>query len=175
MSWVSNIIRRRRLRQKEGPGVWQGLTCATILGLMVSVVLVSSSFIYSYLTRRLPSLDLLPLYFEPPEGLLLQPTQLLDRTGTHVILTLANPAATGSQYLTSDQLPEKVVQAVLASTDPTFWQNPGFSWKGLAKGTHPTIAQRIAEEFLLKDEPPGLTKNFSRKIARRADHPKVWT
>ena len=167
MSRVSAIIQQRRLRrlkERRSPATWQGLTCLVLLGLVVSVALVSSSLVYSYLANHLPSLDLLPLYLESPQGLLLQPTQLLDRTGTHVILTLSNPASARSQYLTADQLPENVTQAILSSTDPTFWQNPGFSWEGLSQGAHPTLAQRLAVEFLLDDEPPGLIKNLRERL-----------
>jgi len=167
MLWVSRIIRNRRHRrqkEKHNPAACQGLGFATLIGLLISLALVSSSMVYAHITDQIPSLDLLPLYFEPPDGLLLQPTQLLDRTGSHVILTLSNPASAGSQYLAADQLPEVVVQAMLASVDPSFWQNSGFSWKGLVQGTHPTLAQSLVSEFLLKDEPPGLTYNLRERL-----------
>ena len=181
MSLVITTLRNRRARRvkkNHNPASWLVLSCATILSFLISLLLVSSAMAYAQFTRQLPSLDLLPLDFEPPDGLLLKPTQLLDRTGTHTILTLTNPAASGSQYLTIDQLPENVTNALLASLDPTFWNNPGFSWKGLFQGTHPTLAHKIAVEFLLKDESPSLKRNFRERllafqIIQRFGHEKV--
>ena len=167
MSLVITTLRNRRARRvkkNHNPTSWLVLSCATILSFLISLLLVSSALAYAQLTRQLPSLDLLPLNLEPPDGLFLKPTQLLDRTGTHTILTLTNPSAVGSQYLTIDQLPENVTNALLASLDPTFWDNPGFSWEGLFEGTHPTLAQKTTADFLLQDETPSLKRNFRERL-----------
>jgi membrane peptidoglycan carboxypeptidase len=147
------IINRRMRRQKEmrHPLAWQGFGCSSLAVFFVSIILISSSIIYAQTTSDLPSLERLPLSLEPPNGTLLQPTQLFDRTGSHIIETLSNPAAAGSQYLPYDQLPEQVVQAILASTDPSFWTQPGFSWSGLVSDTQPTLAQRLVHPFFFEE------------------------
>ena len=166
MGRASRIITNRRRRQKEmrQPLAWQGFGCSSLAVLVASFILISSSIIYAQITSDLPSLERLPLSLEPPNGYLLQPTQLFDRTGSHIIQTLSNPAAAGSQYLPYDQLPGEVVQAVLASVDPGFWQNPAFSWSGLVDGTHPTLAQGLVHQFFLYEESPGLRKNFRQRF-----------
>jgi membrane peptidoglycan carboxypeptidase len=163
---ISTLQRRRNRREKTSHKItsWLVLSCATILSLSIALFLVSSALAYAQLTRQLPSLDLLPLYLEPPDGLLLKPTQLLDRTGTHTVLSLTNPSASGSQYLTIDQLPENVLNAILAANDPSYWDNLGFTWKGFLQGDHPTLAQKAAVEFLLQDEPPSLRRNFRERL-----------
>jgi membrane peptidoglycan carboxypeptidase len=160
------IHNRRRHRQtdKRHSLAWQGLSCSALLVLGISIFLISASIFYAQTTRDLPPLERLPLSLEPPNGYLLHPTQLFDRTGSHIIYTLSHPAAEGSQYLTYDQFPEQVVQAILASADPTFWQNPGFSWSGLAQGTHPTLVQQLVSQVLLNNEKPGLRRNLRERL-----------
>lgn len=165
MSLTPTIIQnRRRRRQKPSPIARLGLGSSVALGLLISLLSAVSSLVYATLTSQLPSLDLLPLYFEPPNGLLLHPTQLLDRSGTHIILTLSNPALTERKYLPVSQLPEEAVHALLAAIEPGFWVNPAFSWKGLIQDTHLTLAQKIAREMLLEDELPGIRRNIREKL-----------
>lgn len=160
------IYHRRSIRHKEQRSslTWLGLGCSTFLVLGLSIFLIFASFFYAQTTRDLPSLEILPLILEPPNGYLLQPTLLLDRTDSHIIQTLSNPAAEGSQYLAYGQLPEHVVQAILTSVDPSYWENPGYSWTGLEQGTHPTLIQHFVMQFLLNNEEPGLRRNLRERL-----------
>jgi len=85
-------IKRFRQQRKESasrrPGVRLGLGCATFLSLFLVLAGITSTFAYIQLIRDLPSLETPPGLLEPPDGLLLQPTRLYDRTGAHVLLTL---------------------------------------------------------------------------------------
>ena len=166
-------IKRFRQRRRESagrrPGVRLGLGCATLLSLFVLVLGIASTLTYLQLVRDLPSLETLPGLLDPPDGLLLEPTRLYDRTGSHVLLTLQNPAATDRQFLTLDTsqqnfLPASLISATLAVADPDFWQHSGYTLEGLASNDHPTLAQRLVSDLLLVDEPAGLRRNLRERL-----------
>jgi membrane carboxypeptidase/penicillin-binding protein len=124
---------------------------------------------YGLLTAQLPSLETLPMLLEPPDGLLLHPTRLYDRTGEHVLLTLENPLAKSRKYLSLDEnapehLPKWLIQAVIAQLDPAFWSHAGFSITGISSNQHPTLAQRLVNELLLSDEPPGIRRALRERL-----------
>jgi hypothetical protein len=128
-----------------------GLAFSTLFSLLVVFGALAALLGYTLLVRDLPSLESLPLLLDPPDGLLLQPTRLYDRSGQHVIVTLEHPAAAGSAYLAlrgagQSAQPEAVIEATLASLDPTFWENPGYTLLGWREGLHPTLAQRLVVE-----------------------------
>jgi hypothetical protein len=43
---------------------------------------------YADLTHDLPNIQYLGILLNPPDGLLLQPTRIYDRSGAHLLLTL---------------------------------------------------------------------------------------
>ncbi|MGW8249821.1 MAG: hypothetical protein ACWGO1_04200, partial [Anaerolineales bacterium] len=130
---VTYIIRTREKndqRARRSPWGRIGLGCATLLSLIIALSGVLASFVYVELTRDLPPLETLPLLVDQPQGVLYQPTRLYDRTGEHLIFSLENPAATDRQFLTLDSslpnhIPESLVTATLAASDPDFWVHPG--------------------------------------------------
>jgi membrane peptidoglycan carboxypeptidase len=181
MARIPQIVQHRRLHRRtrnRSTLAWLGLGFATLVGLLIAILLIFSSVLFAKITRSLPSLDLFPLYLDVPNGLLLQPTRLYDRTGEHVLATLAQPAAVDNPGLPLEDIPEVVIQATLASVDPTYWQNPGFTFAGLSQGSHPTLAQRLVSSFFLQDDPPGLIHNLREQllawqIVRRFGREKV--
>ena len=71
----------------------------------------------------------------PPDGLLLQPTRIYDRSGQHILKTFA-PNESPRRYIPLDpgnpqHLPDSLVQATIAMTDPTFWEHSGYVLTGL--------------------------------------------
>jgi len=168
MSLATQLASSRRQRRKKKSGnlaTWSGWGIAAIISVGIAVLLVGLVFGYTRLTAGLPSLETLPLLFEAPNGLLLQPTRLYDRTGEKVILTLMSPAAASRLPIKiagqpAELQPKALIEATLASQDPTFWQNPGYTLKGLLDGTHSTLAQKLVNEFLLAHETPGLQRNI---------------
>ncbi len=146
------------------------------MGVVSSLLIISAVFAgilaYSDLTADLPSLESIPARLEPPTGIWLQPTRLYDRTGEHVILTLRHPAAEEGRYLsvsTASPQPgsfaDTLVQATLATLDPEFWQQPGFSWRGLAESDPQSLAQRLVLDLLLADEPPSLRRTLHLRLS----------
>jgi membrane peptidoglycan carboxypeptidase len=162
-----------------------GLLTSTIISLFTVVVIYITAWFYAGLTRDLPSLAYLPVLLDPPNGILLQPTQIYDRSGEYILRTLQNPASGERQYLAlplelrEDQawqvsslksqeiqahLPAELVDATLAILEPNFWSSPGFSFYGLLSGTSPTLAQRLVSDLLLHEEPEGLRRNLRERL-----------
>ena len=86
MTDVIPILRRRRDRRESARRGVEARTRRFSLGVgfVLSVLLVlfifGTVFFYADLTRDLPSVQALPNLLNPPDGLLLQPTRIYDRT-----------------------------------------------------------------------------------------------
>ncbi len=158
--------RRRRVSQGRGRA---GLSIITGLSLLAALAVIGISIGYANITRDLPSLDLLPILLDAQDGQLRQPTRLYDSTGQRVLLTLENPGAAGWQALPLDDtllahLPETLVKATIASVDPTFWENPGYTLETLDPEQNPTIAQKLAADFLLWEEAPTARRAWRERL-----------
>ncbi len=136
-----------------------------LLGLAIPLL----SLTYAELTRDLPNVELVPALLNPPHGLLLQPTRLYDRSGQHVLLSLA-PNDAPRRYLPLNpeapfHLPESLAKATLALADPGFWTHGGYLLRGWQHpDSHPTLAQRLASDLLLYREPPSLRRAVRERI-----------
>jgi membrane peptidoglycan carboxypeptidase len=149
------------------------------------MLIFATAWLYSNLTRDLPSLTYLPVLLDPPDGILLQPTRLYDSSGEHIIRTLNYSSSSARQYLalapelwkdhgwrvsSADRpdieafFPAELIDAILATTEPDFWTSPGFSMTGLFDNTSPTLAQRLVRDLLLADEPNGLHRNLRERL-----------
>ncbi len=130
-----------------------------MISLALGLILLLGGLTWRSLLRDLPAPEDLAALLEPPNSPLLHPTRLTDRSGQTTLALLAPPEQR-RQYLplystAGPHLPESLVQATLAVSDPTFWQHNGALWQGLDNPeAHPTLAQRLAADFLLWDEPP---------------------
>jgi len=145
------------------------LSAGMILSLLIAALIIVMAFSYVILTRDLPSVQILPTLLNPPDGLLLQPTRITDRTGENVIYTFA-PSNSPRRYIplsdTNPQyLPKSLADAVIARSDPNFWKHAGYSLTGLSDPElHPTLAQRLVFELLLFNEPPSLQRALRERI-----------
>ena len=143
-----------------------------LLSLIIAILILTTAFAYVNLTRNLPSTQILPALLNPPDGLLLQPTRIFDRTGDHVIFAFApaSGATLPRRYIplsdTNPQfLPRSLADAVIAKTDPDFWSHAGYSFADLTNpDAHPTIAQRLVFDLLLFKEPPTLQRALRERI-----------
>jgi membrane peptidoglycan carboxypeptidase len=140
-----------------------------IFSILIAAGLVTTAFLYVNLTHDLPSVDTLPQLLNPPDGLLLQPTRIYDRTRQHVLFTFA-PDDSPRRYLplseTNPQhLPKSLIDAVIAITDPDFWNHSGYTVAAITNyELHPTIAQRLVSDLLLFNEPPSLRRALQERI-----------
>ena len=169
---IISMRQQRRLRARNHPAGCLGLLVAVLLSLLLALVGIFGPLVYSNITQNLPSVEEIPGLIEAPNGLLLRPTRLYDREGQHVLLELQNPAARDRQYLRLEvgddgsqrRLPEDLINATLAASDPNFWEHSGFSTQGLFDGTPPTLAQRLVSDLLLEDESPSLRRAIRERL-----------
>jgi len=165
---------RRLARQRNSADRTRNtfLSLGMILSLVTAALIITAAFSYVDLTRDLPSAQILPILLNPPNGVLLQPTQILDRTREHVLLTFA-PASGATQprrYVplsdTNPQhLPKSLTDAVIAASDPDFWTHPGYTFADFTNpDLHPTLAQKLVFDLLLFDEPPSLQRALRERV-----------
>jgi membrane peptidoglycan carboxypeptidase len=172
MTSISRILRirqKRQSREKRSPLGRIGLGCSAVFSLVLLPLVFAALAGYASLTRDLPSLETLPALLNPPDGSLLQPTRIYDRSGTHLILALEDPAAAGREYLSLEDLPQDLVDAYLAVFEPDFWESPGYTLHGMAESTQqsPTgqpLAQQLASDLLLWQEPASLRRTLRERL-----------
>ncbi|KAF0109027.1 MAG: glycosyl transferase family protein [Anaerolineaceae bacterium] len=153
------IIRQRRHRRDRSRRSAESRTgrVVFVVGFVLSALLVlglvAGALAYADLTRGLPPVREMTVLLNPADGLLLQPTRLYDRTGTRLLAVIA-PTDSARTYIPYDQIPQSLINATLVLADPNFWQHGGYvmdGWRDPA--SHPTLAQRLASDLLLWDEP----------------------
>jgi membrane peptidoglycan carboxypeptidase len=167
---MSEIVHRRRERRAEDRRRAESRFRAALLGfgyvfsIALAIAIFASVFAYADLTRGLPSIEQLPILLNQQNGLLLQPTRVYDRTGEHVIFTFA-PSDTSRAYIPFVSLPKPLVDATIAASDPRFNDHAGYLLSGLDNpDSHPTLAQKLAYDLLLFDEPPSLKRALRERI-----------
>ncbi len=140
-----------------------------VLSLLAAALIIVTAFAYVNLTRDLPSTGILPILLNPPDGLLLQPTRIYDRTGRNILFSFA-PNDSQRRYLplsaaNPQHLPESLSDSVIAKSDPYFWEHPGYTLNTITNyESHPTLAERLAFDLLLFDEPPSLRRALRERI-----------
>jgi membrane carboxypeptidase/penicillin-binding protein len=140
-----------------------------VVSLLISFLIIATTVLFSSLTQNLPSPEYLPLLFNPPQGKLLQPTRLFDRSGEEIIAVLQYPSSSRKQYLSMNQdnlyhVPTIIRDTTIAAADPDFWTHQGFSWDGVREGTHPTLAQKLVADSLLWAEPPSIERALKERL-----------
>ncbi|KAA3644640.1 MAG: hypothetical protein DWQ07_14590 [Chloroflexi bacterium] len=169
---IVGMRRKRRLARRHSASnrsASVGLAFITILSVLLAASAIGIAAGYANISQGLPSLDSLPLLFDPQEGHLLQPTRLYDRSGESVIFTLEPENAQGRNYLSLDQttanyLPPNIVNATLAVADPGFWDHDGYTLGNLSDPANRTLAQHIATDFLLWDEEASTRKALRERL-----------
>ena len=160
------LIQRRKQRQKQRAarltltvGKWE-VGIVALFSLLAMSMMLLASYAYTQLTRDLPSLDNLPILLDLQKGLLLQPTRLYDRTGQHLLFSLENPGVE-RHFLTGDlskpdHFSPTLIQMTISLYEPDFWNSPGFDWQHISSPQPITLAERLANELLLDNEPADL-------------------
>ncbi|GAB4503223.1 MAG: hypothetical protein Fur0043_02150 [Anaerolineales bacterium] len=175
MTSVRTILRRRRDRRAALHRSLENRSQRVVIGIgflfsaLLAISILALAFYYADLTRDLPRVEQLPGLLDPPDGLLLQPTRIYDRSGQHLLKTFA-PNQALRRYIPLDprnpqHLPDALVQATLALADPNFWKHPGYTLAGLEQpNLHPTLAQRLTSDLLLWNEPPSLRRALRERL-----------
>jgi membrane peptidoglycan carboxypeptidase len=167
---MADIVHRRRERRAQSRRRSEARTRAAGLGLgylfsiALAIGIFAAALAYADLTRGLPSIERLPILLNPTNGLLLQPTRVYDRTGEHLIHTFA-PTNLERVYIPLSSLPNSIADATIAATDSGFERHLGYMLSGLDNpDAHPTLAQGIAYDLLLFDEPPSLRRALRERL-----------
>ncbi len=175
MPQTQSIVQRRRARRADERRArathlrMGGVGLGMIVSFVLALLILSGALAYANLTSNLPNVELLPALLNPPDGLLLQPTRVYDRTGQHLLLTFA-PSDSPRRYLplnpqNPQHLPNFLAQATVAIAQPDFWTSPGYSLYGWQNpDLHPTIAQQLVFDLLLYNEPPTIQRAIRERI-----------
>ena len=81
--------KRGRLSNRLKP---TGFTLLLLFSILLAGGLIAAAAVYVNVTQNLPSVEQAAIFFDPENGLILQPSRLYDRTGQTELLTLDNPA-----------------------------------------------------------------------------------
>ncbi len=189
----SSLVLSRRNRRLDQQRTRQarfrmgGIGLGIFFSVLISALILLGALYYASLTRDLPNVALLPALLNPPDGLLLHPTRVYDRTGQHLLYTFTSdraasdtPATGGNNSLTAasdvrryiplsaaapQHLPDFLVKATVEMLDPGFWTDGGFTLSSLTDpDSHPTIAQKLVSDLLLYDEQPSLRRALRERI-----------
>ena len=175
---INTFRQRRRKKARQDPASKIAIFSAGFVSITLVVLIFALTLTYSFLTTNLPPVDELELLLEPPDGLLLQPTKIYDRTGQQQLAILENPLARQHQYLYLDSLfyngkdqdeagktfSNLFVLTTIALADPSFLEHEGYTIEGLLNPNRPTITQKLISELLLWNEPDGFIKNIRASL-----------
>ncbi len=178
MPQATSIVRSRRARRIDQHRArtrslrMGGVGLGIIVSLLLGVCILLAALAYAGLTGGLPNVAILPALLNPPDGLLLQPTRVYDRTGRHLLLTFAPSSANDGtrRYLplnpqVPQHLPDFLAKATVAVADPGFWSDGGYVLGGWNNpDVHPTIAQKLVSDLLLYDEAPSVPRALRERI-----------
>ncbi|MBI5943903.1 MAG: transglycosylase domain-containing protein [Chloroflexi bacterium] len=162
---------RRLAKQRTASNRTRGalLTVGMLLSILLAALIILGAFAYADITRDLPSVEILPRLLNPPAGILSQPTRIFDRSGQQLLFTFA-PAETSRRYIPINEqnpqhIPENLVNAVIAVTDPKFWSHSGYAIQDYNNPeSHQTIAQKLASELITFNEAPSLRRSIRERI-----------
>ncbi len=175
MPFTLPILRARRERRlekqnKESARVRGAIISGGIvLSLLLALFIILGAFAYADVTRELPSTEILPRLLNPPDGLLLQPTRIYDRSGLQLLSVFA-PNDSPRRYIpinpqNPQHIPESLVNAVIAVADPQFNIHSGYAIQGYNDPElHPTIAQKLVSGLMLYSEPPSTRRAIRERI-----------
>jgi membrane peptidoglycan carboxypeptidase len=158
---------RRHRRHRRGMTVprllrWTIIAVAALVGLAALgtlVALVAFGLVYDHYARELPPAE--DIIAAEEEAFLT--TVLYDRSGQTVIYEVIDPTGGDRRWIAVKDIPQYFLNATVAIEDASFYDNPGFDLKGMARalwnnltGGHiqggSTITQQLARNVLLTDE-----------------------
>ena len=163
MGIQSQILRFRKKGQEKdrsNPLGMIGFLLAAIVSILISVGVIYGVSRYATITRDLPSPQELEFLLDPINGSLLEPTQILDRTGEYVLWRFEHPAVEGRRYtaitdgetIIPGDVPESFIMATLAGVDSDYFQRPESFLAGILDGDEDPIPETLAKDLLLWSE-----------------------
>jgi len=165
---VTRVARQRRRRRQHqrftAPRLlrWSTALLTALAGVFVLLTLVAIGaffVIYNYYAQALPPAE--DIIAAEEDAFLT--TVLYDRTGQTVIYEVIDPLGGDRRWLSINSIPRYVLDATVAIEDSTFYDNPGFDLRGMARalwnnvtGGHiqgaSTITQQLVRNVLFSQE-----------------------
>ncbi len=171
------ILRARRERRLEKQSKRSAqergfvISMGIVISLLLAGVIVIGAFAYADITRELPSPEILPRLLNPPDGLLLRPTRIYDRTGLQLLTSFApDDALQARSYVPINEqnpqhIPENLINAVIVVADPQFRDHSGYAIQGFDDPElHLTIAQKLVSSLMLYNEPPSWQRAIRERL-----------
>ena len=160
MERQSHILRFRKERKskdRSNPLGAIGFLLAALISIAASAGVIYAVSRYSVISRDLPSPEEMSGLLDPISGSLLEPTRILDRTGTQTLWLFEDPAIQARRYaaitdgetLFFSEVPEDLILATLAAVDPDYFQRPENFLAGLLEGGEDPVPEMIVKELLL--------------------------
>ena len=104
---------------------------AVIATTLVTSVAVAAGF-YNYITQDLPD----PADIEKvgtDTDTTFQTTKIYDRTGEVLLYEVIDPTGGDRQWVAIEEMPQDLINAIIASEDKTFWENQGYDLEGIGR------------------------------------------
>ncbi|MBS1250620.1 MAG: Penicillin-binding protein 2D [Chloroflexi bacterium] len=162
---IIHARKRRRAERGKNPAGRAGLIVAAALSLLFSLAIISSAFLFSKIAQDLPHPEELQHLLSPPDGLLLEPTQLYDRDGNQVLWRFENPLLETRQYVTLDALAEtEIASATVVAADPDFWSRANWQLLNMPDAQESSISLRLVSDLLFWAEPQGLPRQLRERV-----------
>ncbi|NTW42909.1 MAG: penicillin-binding protein [Anaerolineaceae bacterium] len=135
---------------------------------LVSFVPVATGILYSYVSKDLPSVELLNIALNVRNGTLLLPTTIYDRSEKTILYQLQNEGIF-RRFLMIDPnnqefLSPYLVQFTVAAYEEDFWTSSGFTNNWLEDIGPTTIAEQLVDRLLLWQEPDSKIRNIRMKL-----------
>lgn len=159
------LIKRRQTRKERTRKAFShrvqiaGALVLAVLSVAMAVAALAALPLFLSVTQNLPSVARLPELLDPAMGALLQPTQLMDRTGQTILLRL-EPATAPRAFVDAVANP-LLAAAFIASQEPDYWAADHST--GLAASPQ-GIAEKLMARLLLAGEPDGWPKTVRARL-----------
>ncbi len=145
--------RAERLSSRLKPA---GLGLLLLFSLLLAAGIITAAALYTQVTSNLPAIEAVEVFFNPQDGLIMQPSRLYDRNGQTELLTLDNPGALRA-YVWIDPRQDihfspLLAQAVVTLNQPDFWQSSGVDWSDWSDPAPRTLAENLVSRLLLWQE-----------------------
>ena len=147
---------------------YRGLGLLAFFLVILSMVPIFLGVLYSFYTNDLPSVELLELYLDPKNGILLKPTSIFDRNEEKILYQLQNDGYPRRFLSIDPNNPEffspYLVQYTVIEYEPDFWTSSGYKPNWLDNIGPQTIAENVVDRLLLWQEPESNFRNVRMKI-----------
>ena len=158
LSYQSRRKRRHQSRQNWISRL--GVSAAVLISLGSAVFVLSLILGYMRVTEGLASPAELNLMLNPESGFLLEPTAILDRTGSKTLFQFENTSLSERRFLSleledgrvSSEISNQAILAAVTAADPDFFNRPEIPWNQLYPRSQSSLHHQLVAELLLQPE-----------------------